>query len=119
MLVVDDRRPVREIARELDVNHETLRNWVAALRRNGPRSAGVSGLARAVHSTRASTHGEAAGPRPVTRRVSSTASANVSVCLGAGSDLGRLAQDLMRHSDVAAPQRKRKGKETTPSISNV
>lgn len=33
MLVVDARRPVREVARELDVNHETLRNWVAALRR--------------------------------------------------------------------------------------
>ena len=32
MLVVDGRRPVREVARELDVNHETLRNWVAALR---------------------------------------------------------------------------------------
>jgi transposase len=33
MLVVDGHRPVREVARELDVNHETLRNWVAALRR--------------------------------------------------------------------------------------
>jgi transposase len=44
MLVVDARRPVREVARELDVNHETLRNWVAALRREraapgGPVSA--------------------------------------------------------------------------------
>jgi transposase-like protein len=33
MLVVDGHRPVREVTRELDVNHETLRNWVAALRR--------------------------------------------------------------------------------------
>ena len=33
MLVVDGHRPVREVARELDVNHETLRNWVASLRR--------------------------------------------------------------------------------------
>jgi transposase len=44
MLVVDAHRPVREVARELDVNHETLRNWVAALRREraapgGPVSA--------------------------------------------------------------------------------
>jgi transposase len=44
MLVVDGHRPVREVARELDVNHETLRNWVAALRREraapgGPVSA--------------------------------------------------------------------------------
>jgi transposase len=30
MLVVDARRPVREIARDLDVNHETLRNRVVA-----------------------------------------------------------------------------------------
>jgi transposase len=42
--VVDARRPVREVARELDVNHETLRNWVTALRREratpgGPVSA--------------------------------------------------------------------------------
>jgi transposase len=33
MLVVDGHRPVRDVARELDVNHETLRNWVAVLRR--------------------------------------------------------------------------------------
>jgi transposase len=44
MLVVDARRPVRDVAREPDVNHETLRNWVAALRRErvapgGPVSA--------------------------------------------------------------------------------
>ncbi len=31
MLVVDGQRQVREVARELDVNHETLRNWVTAL----------------------------------------------------------------------------------------
>jgi transposase len=44
MLVVDGGRPVRDVARELDVNHETLRNWVGALRREraapgGPVSA--------------------------------------------------------------------------------
>ena len=33
MLVVDGGRGVRDVARELDVNHETLRNWVAAERR--------------------------------------------------------------------------------------
>ena len=33
MLVVDGGRAVRDAARELDVNHETLRNWVGALRR--------------------------------------------------------------------------------------
>jgi transposase len=33
MLVVDGGRGVRDVARELDVNHETLRNWVGALRR--------------------------------------------------------------------------------------
>jgi transposase len=32
-LVLDSRRPVREVAAELGVNHETLRNWVAAERR--------------------------------------------------------------------------------------
>ncbi|MGY2004631.1 transposase [Blastococcus sp. SYSU DS1024] len=40
MLVVDGHRPVREVARELDVNHETLRNWVAALRRERAASGG-------------------------------------------------------------------------------
>jgi transposase len=44
MLVVDGRRPVREIARELDVNHETLRNWVAALRRERATSGGPVGV---------------------------------------------------------------------------
>ncbi|PRY48384.1 transposase [Geodermatophilus tzadiensis] len=33
MLVVDDHRPVRDVARELDVNHDTLRNRVGALTR--------------------------------------------------------------------------------------
>jgi transposase len=44
MLVVDGGRGVRDVARELDVNHETLRNWVGALKREratpgGPVSA--------------------------------------------------------------------------------
>ena len=43
MLVIDARRPVREVARELDVNHETLRNWVAALRRERATSGGPVG----------------------------------------------------------------------------
>jgi transposase len=43
MLVVDARRPVREVARELDVNHETLRNWVAALRRERATPGGPVG----------------------------------------------------------------------------
>ncbi len=32
MLVVDGGRGVRDVARELDVHHEPLRNWVAELR---------------------------------------------------------------------------------------
>jgi transposase len=32
-LVLDSRRSVRNVAGELGVNHETLRNWVAAERR--------------------------------------------------------------------------------------
>ena len=32
-LVLDSRRSVREVAGELGINHETLRNWVAAERR--------------------------------------------------------------------------------------
>ncbi len=32
-LVVDGGRGVRDVARELDINHETLRNWVGALKR--------------------------------------------------------------------------------------
>jgi transposase len=36
-LVLDGGRGVRNVARELDINHETLRNWVAALRRERAR----------------------------------------------------------------------------------
>jgi transposase len=32
-LVLDGNRPIRDVARELGVNHETLRNWVNAHRR--------------------------------------------------------------------------------------
>ena len=32
-LVVDGGRGVRDVARELGVNHETLRNWVAVMRK--------------------------------------------------------------------------------------
>ena len=32
-LVVDGGRGVRDVARELGIKHETLRNWVGALRR--------------------------------------------------------------------------------------
>jgi transposase len=32
-LVLDSRRSVREVAGELGINHETLRNWFAAERR--------------------------------------------------------------------------------------
>jgi transposase len=31
-LVLDSGRSIRDVARELGVNHETLRNWVAKLR---------------------------------------------------------------------------------------
>ncbi|MEV1296173.1 transposase, partial [Pseudonocardia sp. NPDC049635] len=31
-LALDGGRSVRDVARELGVNHETLRNWVEALR---------------------------------------------------------------------------------------
>jgi len=48
MLVVDGHRPVRDVARELDFNHETLRNWVGALRRERAAPGGpVSGDERA------------------------------------------------------------------------
>jgi len=42
-LALDGGRSVREVARELGVNHETLRNWVEALRRerrDGPAAVG-------------------------------------------------------------------------------
>jgi transposase len=32
-IVLDSRRTVRDLAGELGINHETLRNWVAAERR--------------------------------------------------------------------------------------
>ena len=47
-LALDGGHSIREVARELGVNHETLRNWVEALRRerrDGP--AAVSGEERA------------------------------------------------------------------------
>jgi transposase len=48
MLVVDGGRSVRDVARELDVNHETLRNWVGALKRERATPGGpVSGDERA------------------------------------------------------------------------
>ncbi|MGY1673860.1 MULTISPECIES: transposase [unclassified Geodermatophilus] len=48
MLVVDGGRGVRDVARELDVNHETLRNWVGALKRERAAPGGpVSGDERA------------------------------------------------------------------------
>jgi transposase len=42
-LALDGGRSIREVARELGVNHETLRNWVDALRRerrDGPAAVG-------------------------------------------------------------------------------
>jgi len=47
-LVLDGNRPIRDVARELGVNHETLRNWVNAHRRerrDGP--AALAGEERA------------------------------------------------------------------------
>src|SRR3954453_3051042 len=44
-LALDGGRSVREVARELGVNHETLRNWVEALRcdrRDGPAAVGCA-----------------------------------------------------------------------------
>jgi transposase len=41
MLVVDGHRPARDVARELDVHHETLRNWVAALKRERATPGGL------------------------------------------------------------------------------
>ncbi len=33
-LVLDSGRPVRDVAKELGVNHETLRNWVTKAKQN-------------------------------------------------------------------------------------
>ncbi|WP_168800562.1 transposase [Cellulomonas telluris] len=41
-IVLEGGRGVREVARELGVNHETLRDWVAAARKE--RSAGPGAL---------------------------------------------------------------------------
>lgn len=41
MLVVDGSRSLRDVARELGVNHETLRNWVDKLRQE--RAGGRTG----------------------------------------------------------------------------
>lgn len=41
-LVIDGGRGVREVARELGINHETLRNWVTRARKD--RAAGPSAL---------------------------------------------------------------------------
>ena len=41
-LVLDDNRGVRDVARELGINHETLRNWVTKARRD--RAAGTAAL---------------------------------------------------------------------------
>ena len=43
MLVVDGGRAVRDVARELDINRETLRSWVAALRRERTTPGGSVG----------------------------------------------------------------------------
>ncbi|MDK3255433.1 transposase [Blastococcus capsensis] len=44
MLVVDGGRGVRDVARQLDVNQETLRSWVGALTRERATPGGpVSG----------------------------------------------------------------------------
>ncbi|MDQ3824714.1 MAG: transposase [Actinomycetota bacterium] len=57
-LVVDGGRGVRDVARELDINHETLRNWVGALRRERPRP-----VARSAAMSAPSWLGCAAGSR--------------------------------------------------------
>ncbi|MGK7221897.1 transposase [Kocuria flava] len=41
-LVLDGHRSAREVARELGINHETLRNWVTKARRD--RAAGPAAL---------------------------------------------------------------------------
>ncbi|GII22542.1 transposase [Planosporangium mesophilum] len=49
-LVLDSGRTIRDVGRELGVNHETLRNWVDELRAErtgGPAAAGLSSDERA------------------------------------------------------------------------
>ncbi|MFI7609232.1 transposase [Micromonospora sp. NPDC049366] len=48
-LVLDSGRTIRDVGRELGVNHETLRNWVDRLRqeRNGDRPSGLAADERA------------------------------------------------------------------------
>ncbi|MFC4019174.1 transposase [Micromonospora sp. GCM10011542] len=48
-LVLDSGRTIREVCRELGVNHETLRNWVAQLRqeRDGGRRSDLAADERA------------------------------------------------------------------------
>jgi transposase len=42
-LVLDGGRSTRDVGRELGVNHETLRNWVQALRRERQDGAAAGG----------------------------------------------------------------------------
>jgi transposase len=47
-LVLDSGRSVRDVGREIGVNHETLRNWVGALRKErqgDPRAGQANGQA--------------------------------------------------------------------------
>jgi transposase len=50
-LVLDSGRSVREVGREIGVNHETLRNWVGALRKERravqPQATTLDGAERA------------------------------------------------------------------------
>ncbi|GIJ06786.1 transposase [Spirilliplanes yamanashiensis] len=39
-LVLDSGRPVRDVAKELGVNHETLRNWVTKAKQDRATTAG-------------------------------------------------------------------------------
>ena len=42
LLVIESHRSIRDVAAELGINHETLRNWVNAAKRD--RAAGPAGL---------------------------------------------------------------------------
>jgi transposase len=64
-LVLDSGRTIRDVGRELGVNHETLHNWVDKLRqeRNGsPAAAGLSSDERA-ELLRPTPAGRSAGTR--------------------------------------------------------